>query len=199
MNQITDLLLFRCRHVCPRWLCFTFDNYFRRLIHKPERIVQAYIKEGNRVLDVGPGIGFFTIPMARMVGTRGQVVAADIQEEMLAAIRKRAARDGVHERINLQLVSSGMPEIEGKFDFILTFWMAHEVADHPTFFARLHSLLADNGRFLLVEPKLHVGKKRFSAAVQAAKSSGFKLVDDPAIPLSMSALFIRKEGTFQKR
>jgi ubiquinone/menaquinone biosynthesis C-methylase UbiE len=193
MGRISNLLFFRCRHVCPRWLCFTFDNYFRRLIHKPERIVKAYVKEGDKVLDVGPGIGFFTIPMARMVGDRGQVIAADIQEEMLAAIKKRAIRAGVQDRITLQLVSPESFGIESKVDFILAFWMAHEVPDHLKFFTRLYSLLADDGRFLMVEPKLHVGKNRFSVAVRSAEAAGFKLVDHPHVRLSMSALFVRSD------
>lgn len=191
MSKTSDLLFSRCRHVCPRWLCFTFDNYFRRLIHNPERIVKAYIKEGDKVLDVGPGIGFFTIPMAQMVGDRGRVIAADIQEKMLAAIKRRAIRAGVQERITLQRVSSDLNEVDGRFDFILAFWMAHEVPDQLKFFARLHALLADDGRFLMVEPKLHVGKNRFSAAVRSAETAEFRLVDHPDIPLSMSALFAR--------
>lgn len=191
MGKISDLFFFRCRHVCPRWLCFTFDNYFRRLIHKPERIVKAYIREGDRVLDVGPGIGFFTIPMAQLVGERGKVIAADIQQEMLAAIKKRAIGAGVQERITLQLVSPELREIDGRFDFILAFWMAHEVPDLQQFFARLHALIADDGQFLMAEPKLHVGKERFHAAVRSAEAAGFRLVDHPDIPMSMAASLAR--------
>lgn len=190
MSKIGDLFFFRRHHVCPRWLCFTFDNYLRRLIHSPERIVKAYIKEGDRVLDVGPGIGFFTIPMAQMVGARGRVTAADIQEEMLAAIRKRAVRAGVQERIALQQVSPDLHEIDGRFDFILAFWMAHEVPNQQEFFTRLHSLLAGDGQFLMAEPMLHVEKERFRASVRTAEDAGFRLAAHPDIPLSLSALFV---------
>lgn len=168
-----------------------FDNYFRRLIHRPERIVKSYIQEGDRVLDVGPGMGFFTIPMAKLVGERGQVIAADIQEEMLAAIKKRAIRASIRERITLQRVSPGLAEIDGRFDFILAFWMVHEVPNQQEFFARFQSILADGGQFLMAEPTLHVGKSRFSASVRTAEAAGFRLVAQPDISLSMSALFAR--------
>lgn len=140
---------------------------------------------------MGPGIGFFTIPMAQLVGDHGRVIAADIQEEMLATINKRAIRAGVQERITLQLVSPKLSEIDGKVDFILAFWMAHEVPDKQKFFARLHALLNDDGQFLMVEPKLHVGKNRSNASVRSAEAAGFKLVDHPDIPLSISALFAK--------
>lgn len=79
------------------------------------------------MLDVGPGIGYFTIPMARRVGSGGRVIAADIQESMLRGIVRRAERAGVRGQIELYLsrpdeIYSGEP-----VDFILSFWMAHEV------------------------------------------------------------------------
>jgi ubiquinone/menaquinone biosynthesis C-methylase UbiE len=189
MNKISDYIFFRVKHVCPRWLCFTFDNVFRKLLQDPYKILRPYIKEGDTVLDVGPGIGYFTIPLAEMVGDRGRVIAADIQQKMLSAIKKRAKQRDVEGRIILQLSSSDSLNVKAKVNFILAFWMVHEVPDKPLFLAQLRSLLKDDGRFLLVEPKFHVTKRKFTASVRLALKAGFALDDSPQISLSKSALF----------
>lgn len=191
MNKISGLFFFRFKHVCPRWLCFTFDNVFRKLLQDPYKILWPYIREGDTVLDVGPGIGYFTIPLAKMVGDSGRVIAVDIQQEMLAAIHKRAQRAGLLQRIDLQLASSDSLGVKTKIGFILVFWMVHEVPDKARFFSQLHSLLKNNGKFLMVEPKFHVTKKKFTASVRLALKAGFALDDSPDISLSRAALFIK--------
>jgi len=192
MDKIFSHLIFRNKHICPRWLCFTFDNVFRKILHDPHKILRPYIKEGDTVLDIGPGIGYFTIPLAEMVGDSGRVIAADIQEEMLMAIKKRAQRIGMKQRITLQLASSDSLNIKSKIDFILAFWMVHEVPDKARFFSQLHSLLKKNGKFLMVEPKFHVSSKKFVQALDYALEAGFALEGSPGISLSRAALFIKK-------
>jgi ubiquinone/menaquinone biosynthesis C-methylase UbiE len=65
--------------LCPAWLSFTLTNVLRRLAHDPVAILGPFLKEGDTAVDVGSGPGFFSVPMARMVGERGLVVAVDIQ------------------------------------------------------------------------------------------------------------------------
>lgn len=142
-------------------------------------------------MDVGPGIGFFTIPMAKKVGERGLVIAADIQQKMLDAIKKRASRAGVEKRIKLHLVSGDLSVVETKADFILTFWMAHEAPSSRQFFIQLYALLKDEGKFLLAEPKLHVSLSQFENLVQTAQAAGFQVVDRPKIALSMAVLLAK--------
>ena len=191
MGKISNFLFQGGQHVCPRWLCFTFDNVFRKLFQKPYKILQSYIKEGNTVLDVGPGIGYFTIPMAKMVGENGRVIAVDIQEKMLWTIGKRAQHAGMQKRISLQLASSASLGVRSRVDFILAFWMVHEVPDEQQFFAEMHSLLKDDGKFLMVEPKIHVIKAQFAKTVRLALKAGFTLGDNPNIFLGRAALFIK--------
>jgi len=191
MGKIADKLFFRNHCLCPRWLCFTFDNGLRRLVQNPERIIGRYIKEGDVVLDVGPGIGFFTIPMARIVGARGRVIAADIQESMLEGIERRAKRAGVADRIVLHLAGRDALGVTTAADFILAFWMAHEVPDQERFYRELHAVLKEGGRFLLVEPKIHVTAKQFQTEVAKAQSAGFKLLESPSVSLSLAALFAK--------
>jgi Cyclopropane fatty acid synthase and related methyltransferases len=194
MSKIADYFFFQGKHVCPRSLCFTFDNVFRRLIHNPDKILQPYIRQGDNILDVGPGIGYFTIPMAQMAGEGAQVIAADIQETMLAAIKKRALKRGMEKRITLHLSTPASLGVEGKVDFILAFWMAHEVPDKLRFFGELHSLLKDEGKFLMVEPKIHVSKSQFVQTLQIAQRAGFTPVESPQIALSMSVLLVKTKS-----
>jgi ubiquinone/menaquinone biosynthesis C-methylase UbiE len=86
-------------HLCPWWLGYTFDNRLRRLFHNPQKILGTYIQPGATVADIGCGMGFFSIGMARIVGENGKVIAADLQKKMLDILMKRAARAGVANRI----------------------------------------------------------------------------------------------------
>jgi len=192
MNRLTDLICFRNHHVCPRWLCFSFDNILRRLIHQPEKILNPYIKEGDVVLDVGAGIGYFTIPMARMVGEKGKVIAADLQKAMLTGIAKRASGAGVKERVVLRLSQPDSLEVGGKFHFILMFWMAHEVPNLEKLMSQVSGVLNSGGKLLVAEPRFHVSKEHFAYIIETARSVGLTIVDQPSVPLSMAALFCKK-------
>jgi 2-polyprenyl-3-methyl-5-hydroxy-6-metoxy-1,4-benzoquinol methylase len=174
--------------VCPWWLCFIFDNPFRKLLHDPEAILGPYVHPGNRVIDIGPGMGYFTIPLARLVGPEGHVTAIDVQEKMLSALRSRAKKNGVSERIETHLASQKSLGIHEKADFILAFWMAHEVPDQSLFFKEIHDLLKPNGSLLLAEPVFHVSRKHFLCTLQSAIEIGWIVKESPKIRLSRSAV-----------
>lgn len=192
MSRIDDLFFVRRHHVCPRWLCFTFDNWVRRRLQNPDQIIKDYVRQGDTVLDIGPGIGFFTIPMARLVGDNGQVIAVDIQEEMLAAISERALHAGLLHRVRLHLASPDSLNVTDQADFALAFWMAHEVPDQKRFFTQLHAVMKDDGKFLLAEPKLHVSKAQFDTELDVVQKAGFKLLNRPAIRMSLSAVLVKQ-------
>ena len=174
--------------VCPWWLCFTFDNPLRKLLHNPEAILSPYVHPGDRVIDIGPGMGYFTIPLARLVGDKGHVIAIDVQEKMLSALRSRAKKNEVSERIEGYLASQKSLGIHEKADFILAFWMAHEVLDQSSFFREIRDLLKPNGSLLLAEPIVHVRKKHFLRTLQSAIEIGLVIKESPRIRLSHCAL-----------
>ena len=193
MSKILDLIFVRDKHVCPWWLCFTFDNVFSKLIHDPYKILSPYIKEGDAVLDVGTGMGYFTIPMAKMAGANGRAIAADIQERMLLALKKRAQQAGVDKRVIVHLSSPDALCIKEQVNFILAFWMVHEVPDKKRFLNELFSALKDNGTFLLVEPGIHVTKTNFAETVNLAVQAGFVVCAQPEIFLSRSVLLVKHQ------
>jgi len=67
----------------------------RRFAQDPAKILGAHVTPGMTVLDVGCATGFFSLPLARLVGPGGRVVCADLQEPLLRALERRARRAGV--------------------------------------------------------------------------------------------------------
>ncbi|NPU84616.1 MAG: class I SAM-dependent methyltransferase [Syntrophaceae bacterium] len=191
MKGILDVLFVRGKHVCPWWLCRSFDNPLRRLFQDPEKILQPHVKQSFTVIDVGPGMGYFTIPLLGLVGSGGKVVALDIQKRMLDALRQRADRAGLSGNLVTHLGKPGDPDMPDSADFILIFWMIHEVPDQQAFLSDLKACLRSGGRMLIAEPRLHVSAKRFQSTLDTSERVGLTLVARPEISLSRSALFAR--------
>ena len=53
---------------CPRWFGYFLINPFRRFLENPRRILGPLVREGMTVLEPGCGMGYFTLPLGRMVG-----------------------------------------------------------------------------------------------------------------------------------
>jgi len=189
-SRLSRLLLIG-EHTCPWWLAYSFDNPLRRLIHPPQRLLGQYVTEGMTVLDVGCGMGHFSLGMARMVGPDGKVLAVDLQPEMLGAVSRRAARRGLTKRIAVHRCSADGLGVTASVDFILTFWMAHEVADVQGLMEELFARMREGGRYLLAEPWLHVSAERFEAISAAAIQAGFERIEAPSVALSRAAVFGR--------
>ena len=179
------------QRVCPWWLGYFLISPIRRLSQNAHKILAPYVREGQRVLEPGPGMGFFTLELGRLVGAAGRVVAVDVQPRMLASLKRRAAKAGVLERIDARLASPdslGVGELAGSIDFTLAFAMVHEFPDAAHFFQEVAVASKVGGTVLLAEPKGHVKEPAFDAELQAASQAGFEVVDRPAIPRSLAAV-----------
>jgi ubiquinone/menaquinone biosynthesis C-methylase UbiE len=176
------------QHVCPWWLAYTFDNPLRRLLQDPERILAGMVRTGETALDVGCGMGYFSLALARIVGEDGLVIAADLQPQMLERVRRRAAMTGLQNRIRLHRCEPTRIGLGEQVDFALAFWMVHEIPDVQRFLAELRGVLRPEARFLLVEPKFHVSGTDFRRTLQIAHQEGLRLLGEPRVPLSRAAL-----------
>jgi ubiquinone/menaquinone biosynthesis C-methylase UbiE len=165
------------RHMCPWWIGYFLLIPFRRFFQHPEKILTPFVREGMTVLEVGPGMGYFTLPLARLVGASGNVICVDVQEKMLSVLSKRARRVGVEKRISLVRAdedSLRTEAFEGKADFAMVFAVAHEVPDQGRMFEQIWQTLRPGASLLFCEPTGHVTQEEFRRSIDLARSKGFE-------------------------
>lgn len=185
-----------CR-VCPWWLGPLLASPLRRLFHDPARIVGPLVREGMTVLEPGPGMGFFTLELARRVGPSGRVVAVDVQERMLAGLRRRAARAGLADRIETRLAREdtlGVDDLAGRVDLVVALWVVHELPDPRRFFEEVRRTLAPKGTIVMVEPNGHVDVPQFQAELDAAAAAGLSALPGPAVRRNRTAVLWPRRG-----
>jgi ubiquinone/menaquinone biosynthesis C-methylase UbiE len=144
------------------------------------------------ILDIGAGMGYFTIPLAKLTGETGRVIAADLQLKMLEGIRRRAVKAGVIDRIALHQCLPEKIGVQKPVDFCLAFWMIHEVPDRPRFIKEVADCLKPGGLWLIAEPKLHVSRASFDATVETARGHGLSVKSVPDIFFSNTAVLTKQ-------
>jgi SAM-dependent methyltransferase len=178
--------------VCPWWKGYLLASPLRRLWQDPARLLGPYVRPGMIVLEPGPGMGFFTLELARRVGSSGRVVALDIQPEKIEALRRRAHRAGLLDRIDARVVAPQSLELDklaAKVDFTFAFAVVHETPSALGFFAEVGRAMKDEAVFFYAEPEGHVSAAKFARAIAAANANGFTEIDGaPPIKGSMTAL-----------
>jgi 2-polyprenyl-3-methyl-5-hydroxy-6-metoxy-1,4-benzoquinol methylase len=164
------------QHTCPWWLGFLLINPIRKRLHNPESMLKPFVKPGMKVVDFGCAMGFFSLPMARMVGETGKVYAVDIQEKMIQWLSKRAAKAKLSQIIHPMLITeeTNYAGLSGSIDFALLFAMVHEVPDKAKLFATVGNMVKSGGHVLFAEPRGHVTKIDFEESIILSFSSGFK-------------------------
>jgi ubiquinone/menaquinone biosynthesis C-methylase UbiE len=178
----------RNRRVCPVERAGSLDNTIRRWLQNPQKILRPYIKEGMTVLDVGCGPGFFSIDMAKMVGNSGRVIASDLQEGMLQKVKAKIKGTELEERITLHKCEENKIGLSEHVDFVLLFYMVHEVPNKEEFFNEIGTILRPNGQVLIVEPPFHVSKSAFRETVRKARNVGFADVAGPDVLFSKTVI-----------
>jgi ubiquinone/menaquinone biosynthesis C-methylase UbiE len=182
-------------HVCPWWVGYLLASPIRRWMQNPEELLRPYLWSGIRVLEPGPGMGFFTLPVAQMIGESGRVIAVDIQPKMLSSLRRRATKAVVSQRVETRLAkpdSLGIEDLAGSIDLVLAIAVVHEMPSAETFFREAAASLKAGGRLLLVEPAGHVKLDIFARELEYAQR--FELVEKgrPEVRRCLAALFAKE-------
>ncbi len=179
------------RHICSWRHGRLLSTPARRLLHHPEKLLKPYLQAGMTAADIGCGMGFFTIPMAGMVGGNGRVLAIDLQPEMLDGLTRRAAKYG-RNNITPHLcgaISLRAGQWNGSVNFALLFFMMHEVPNAQRLAREVFELLAPGGVLFFAEPAGHVQKEDFLQSVRCLTQCGFALLDTPRVAFGRAVAF----------
>lgn len=187
-ERVYNLLAERRKMICPWQLAPIIDNRLRPLIHNPQKLFAPYVNEGMTVLDVGCGAGFTSLGLTRLVGKEGKVIAADVQSKMLDIVKERAMKEGLADRIHVHLCDRDRIGLQEQVDFVVAFFMVHEVPNVKLFLKEIHCLLKPGGQFFVTEPKIHVGLLAFKQIMQIAQAVGFKISDKPSVVFGRTVL-----------
>jgi ubiquinone/menaquinone biosynthesis C-methylase UbiE len=167
-------------HRCPWWIGWLLASPVRRLIEKPEDMVLPLIAPGGRVLEVGPGMGFFTLPMAERVGPEGRIYCVDAQPQMLSGLERRLRSRGLGERVEPRLSTTadlGVSDLAGTVDLAVFLYVLHEIEDREAAVRAAAESLRPGGRLLLIEPRGHVGPEMFHSEVGLIREAKLAPVD----------------------
>ncbi len=177
-------------HVCPPSVVKWLNSPLRKIIQNPMKIMGDYVKPGDIVIDLGCGGGFFAVALAKMVRENGQVIAMDLQKEMLSITREFAEKKGVLDRIKLhQCQEDDIALPNTQVDFALAFYVVHEVPDRQRFLKQVAELLKPDARFMLIEPNHQVKETQFGQILEDAESVGMQIIKPIKVIFSRGMLF----------
>jgi len=169
--------------VCPWWLAWGLANPIRRWFNNPDQVLGDFVQPGDRILEMGPGPGFYTVPLARQVRASGKVVCVDVQQRMLDGLVRRLAKRELGDRVETHCCARDngwLDHVKGSMDKAVLIYVLHEVPSPRQTLAEAFAALRPGGKLLLVEPKGHCSPELFAAELWAARQVGFQSARDPA-------------------
>jgi SAM-dependent methyltransferase len=120
--------------------------------HSPahlQRILEP--QNGERILEIGPGIGIHSLPVARALAPGGTLDVFDVQQAMLDDVMRRASAAGITNIVPRQGDARRLPYADGTFDAAYLIGVLGEIPDERTALRELRRVLKRDGRLVVGE------------------------------------------------
>lgn len=176
----------------PHQMAGLLDNSLRRQYMDPGEVLGMYgVMAGTRVLDLGCGVGVFTVELARMVGETGMVHAVDIQNPMLARTQARVAGAGVYGQVQLHHCGAyDLPLPDDSIDLAVAISTLGEIPDKPAALSELRRVLRAGGRLGVTEELLYPGYLLGGSVRRWAAEAGFQFLARTGSPMCYHMVFV---------
>jgi len=169
----TDRKTTLAERIAFRMMSFVHEDVYR-LVRDPYLVLDgAGLEEGQTVLEVGCGPGFFTVPAARIVGDSGRVYALDISPLAIEKVRRKVNEAGV-SNVEIVLADAARTELPDEaFDLAFLLGLARPVGEIDNIWTEVYRLLKPGG-ILAVEGRLDPPGDLFHALRQQARIKVFQ-------------------------
>ena len=155
----------------PPWLTPILDTRFRRRTLSPELAAERHgIKDGERVLEIGPGNGYLTVAARRRAGPTGALICLDLQFPML-----RKLRTTLGDETPPLVCASGseLPLREESMDLVFLCEVLGEIPDKEGAFREFHRIIRPGGTLAITEALPDPDYVRAPVLSRLARTAGF--------------------------
>lgn len=108
-------------------------------------------RPGERVLEIGPGTGYYTLDMAEWVGVEGRIEIFDLQQEFLDHVTGRAAERGLGNVTPTQGDATALPYEDASMDAVVLTAVLGEIPDPVAALREIRRVLKPDGRLIVGE------------------------------------------------
>ncbi|MDQ6607189.1 MAG: class I SAM-dependent methyltransferase [Actinomycetota bacterium] len=131
-------------------------------------------RPGERMLEIGPGIGLYSLPAARWLAPNGTLEVLDLQPEMLDETLERARSEGLTNLTATQGDAQQLPFPDDTFDAAFVVTALGEIPDQETALGELRRVLKPSGRLVVGELVIDLHGIRLLALRERAQRAGFR-------------------------
>ena len=144
---------------------------------------------GERLLEIGPGTGYYTLDVADAIGPRGRLDILDVQQEMLDATLRRAGENRVCNVFPTQGDARALPYLDATFDAAFLVATLGEAPDKDAVLGELRRVLKPSGRLVVGEGQPDPHMVRFPVLRERAAAAGFQFEERTGGRLGFLARF----------
>jgi len=167
---------FHERSPCPYAVAWLVDNPYRRRQVGPI-LDRIGIRPGERVLELGPGPGAFTVAAAQQTGPGGSLVAVDIQPAMIAAVERKVQQAGLTNVETRVASAHELPLDDESVDRAFLVTVLGEIPDRQRALAELRRVLTPGGTLSITEQFMDPDYPLAGTVIRWAGEAGFKLAE----------------------
>jgi SAM-dependent methyltransferase len=159
---------------CPASFSWLVNNPIRRRYMRPI-LDRVGLRPGERVLELGPGPGAFTVDAAQRVEPEGRLVVVDIQPEMIAQVERRVRAAGL-ANIEVHVASAyDLPLADASVDRAFLITVLPEIPDRARALAELRRVLKPGGVLSITEEFLDPDYLFVGETIRLVEAAGLRL------------------------